>query len=645
MAARQKALLLLCTLIAIPGGAEIQRLQEGALVLEGIPELDAEAGQTLAPFLEVRSARFLGWMSNGSMLIRTRFGATTQLHSVSAPLGTRRQLTFFAEPVRQAVTAPAGSAAAAFLKDQGGDENYQVHLLNGSGAPGAVVTDGSSRYGQPLFSPSGERLAFMGNARDGIHWDIYLKELDSADTEVRRLTTTDGGYWYPLDFSGDEQRLLVQQYLSINESRLYLLDIASGQLAPVDLGANPVGIADAQFRRDAEGLLVIADVGSEHTELYRLSEDGARRESISAHRPWNVDRMAQTDDGSRLAFVTNEDGISRLTVLDTEQNMELDVPALPVGIIDHIAFQPGGHRLGLSLQGPTIPGDVYVLDSDPRPGWVRWTASELAGLEPSRLAEPELIRYPSFDGRDIPAFVYLPEGPGPHPVLVHIHGGPEGQFRPRFRFDIQYYVSALGMAVVAPNVRGSAGYGKSYLLLDNGMRRMDSVKDIGALLTWLTTRDDLNEAQTAVMGGSYGGFMVLASLAEYGDRLLGGIDTVGISNFVSFLENTSPYRQDLRRAEYGDERDPAMREFLEKISPTNNADSISKPLLVVQGANDPRVPRSESEQMVSRIRAQGGSVWYLLATDEGHGIRKKKNQRVYYQTAATFLKTLIAPSE
>ena len=280
---------------------------------------------------------------------------------------------------------------------------------------------------------------------------------------------------------------------------------------------------------------------------------------------------------------------------------------------------------------------------------MRWTSSEVGGLNTSTFVTPELIEYETFDlvdgkPRKIPAFYFKPEkSNGPMPVLISIHGGPESQYRPFFRSTLQYYLNELGIAVLAPNVRGSNGYGKTYLQLDNGGKREDTVKDIGKLLDWIAQQPELDSGRVGVMGGSYGGYMVLAAMIQFNDRLRAGIDVVGISNFVTFLENTKAYRRDLRRAEYGDERDPEMRAFLNKISPTTNAHKIARPMFIAQGLNDPRVPASESEQMVKVIRENGGAVWYMLAKDEGHGFRKKTNRNFYSNVVALFLQTFLLP--
>ncbi len=255
------------------------------------------------------------------------------------------------------------------------------------------------------------------------------------------------------------------------------------------------------------------------------------------------------------------------------------------------------------------------------------------------------MHYPTFDNvdgkpREIPAWLYKPAGAGPHPVLISIHGGPEGQSRPVFSTNVQQWAAELGYAVILPNVRGSSGYGKTYVALDNGTKREDSVRDIGALLDWIRTQPGLDAKRIVLIGGSYGGYMVLASMTHYNDRLRGAVDIVGISSFVTFLESTAEYRRDLRRPEYGDERDPKMRAFFEKISPLNNAGKITKPMLVIQGKNDPRVPYTESEQLVAKIRANGGEVWYLVGLNEGHGFAKRDNIDYYQWTVAMFLEKL-----
>ena len=353
-----------------------------------------------------------------------------------------------------------------------------------------------------------------------------------------------------------------------------------------------------------------------------------------------MENFTQNDDGSRIAFVSNEDGISVLHVLDTADYRELRLPALPIGVVGGIEFSPDGGRLALSINTATSPTDVYVVDIAGN-RLTRWTQSEVGGLDTSKFATPTLVRFKSFDGRSIPAFYYRPLGLKADekvPVLINIHGGPEGQAQPTFSPSIQYQLRELKVAVLVPNVRGSSGYGKTYLQLDNGFKRKDSVKDIGALLDWIAKQPGLDKDRVGVVGGSYGGYMVLASMVDYNARIRAGIDVVGISHFATFLKNTESYRRDLRRAEYGDERDPKMLAFHDEIAPLNNAKAITKPLFVAQGFNDPRVPYTEAEQMVKAVRGNGGDVWFLMFKDEGHGFRKKPNSDYYGAAEMLFWK-------
>jgi dipeptidyl aminopeptidase/acylaminoacyl peptidase len=369
---------------------------------------------------------------------------------------------------------------------------------------------------------------------------------------------------------------------------------------------------------------------------------------VTADIPWNVEDGALSDDRRRAAFTVNEGGRSALYLLDPQTRKYARVNSIPVGLVGELEFSPDGNKLALTINTAKSPSDTYVLyldgDALSYGKLERWTFSEVGGLDTTTFREPELIQYPTFDDvdgkpRQIPAWLYKPAGSGPFPVVISIHGGPEGQARPAFSSTYQLWLEKLGVAILVPNVRGSSGYGRTYVRLDNGFQREDSVKDIGALLDWIEAHPDLDQDRVAVFGGSYGGYMVLASAVHFSDRLRAAVDIVGISSFVTFLENTQDYRRDLRRVEYGDERDPEMRAHLEKISPVNSVEKINIPLFVVQGENDPRVPVTESIQMVAALREQGETVWYMNALNEGHGYRKKENRDIYQQATVLFLKT------
>jgi dipeptidyl aminopeptidase/acylaminoacyl peptidase len=384
----------------------------------------------------------------------------------------------------------------------------------------------------------------------------------------------------------------------------------------------------------------VTDKHSEFQRLIKMDLTSKKDTILTADIKWDVDDLALSQDGTLIAFITNEDGVGVLHLMDAKTGKERKAPKLPLGTITNLRFHENNRDLGFNLSSAKSPSDAYSLDV--KSGKVeRWTESETGGLNPENFVEPEMLSFKSFDGIRISGFIYRPDPKkfsGKRPVIINIHGGPESQARPIFQARNNYYLNELGVAMIYPNVRGSAGYGKSFLTLDNGFKREDSVKDIGALIEWIKHDARLDANRIAVMGGSYGGYMVLASMTHFADELRCAVDVVGISNFLTFLKNTQDYRRDLRRAEYGDERDEKMRAHLEKISPLTNVEKIKKPLFVVQGKNDPRVPLSEAEQMVKKIRDQGGTVWYLMAKDEGHGFAKKKNADYQFLATIEFFK-------
>ena len=639
MIIRYMALLLACATTL----ASAQPRQEiGNLVLDGVPAHSPRVVATLDKWLAGRSASFRDFLPDGSMLVSTRFGDAEQIHRVERPLATREQITFEAEPISLALANPtAAPAQFLYARDRGGDENAQLYLHDLQTRTTRLLTNGKSRHGGALWSRDGRYLAFQSNARNGINQDVYVLEVATA-APPRLVVSSQGQTWQPLDWSPDGTRLLLLDYRSVTDADLYVADIAKGSTTRLPLPKS--GIGSARFSADGRGIWFSADLGEEFLQLRYLDLAETKPRTLTADLPWDIDNFEVDPNGRYIAYVANVDGYSRLELRDLGNNTTRRPSGLPEGLISNLRFDTRGTRLGLSIESATSPRDAWSYDID-KDIALRWTRSESGAVDPERWQAAELVRYPTWDrvgkqSRQIPAFVYTPRVAGPHPVVIDIHGGPEGQSRPGYSPYIQYLVNELGYAVIQPNVRGSTGYGRTYTQLDNGRLREDSVRDIGALLVWIAAQPQFDAKRVVVMGGSYGGYMVLASLVHYGDRLRGGIDVVGISNFVTFLNNTSGYRRDLRRAEYGDERDPAMRAFLQRISPLNRADTIRKPLLVVQGLNDPRVPASESAQLVARVRGSGGEVWYLAAKDEGHGFRKKANRDFYLKTAATFLEKL-----
>ena len=608
-----------------------------AIVVDGVPAVPADVFAELRRYQNTRAARLLGWM-DGGLLISTRFGDTTQLHRVAEPLGMRAQVTFFDEPVSAAGVNPGTRDGFVYLKDSGGSEFYQLFFFDAEDGRSSRLSDGKSRYIGVSWSPSGRQVGYSTTEGNGVDWDLHTQDLAG---ERRVVQQGEGVGWRIDDWSDDETRLLISRYISVNESRLYEFDLATGSRRRL-LGDVRAAFGTVRYGAGND-VYFTSDMGSEFRRLHRLDMvTGAV--TVLTDTPWDVATFAVSRDKARLAYVVNENGLSRLYAFETADRRFTALPELPAGIVSGLRFDPHADRLGFTVSSATTPSDVFSVDFGSRQ-LTRWTMSEIGGLRRDKLAQPTLITYESFDGRSIPAFVYKPRHAGRHPAIVNIHGGPEGQARPGFSPSTQFYLNELGAAVIFPNVRGSAGYGKSYLKLDNGRLREDSVRDIGALLDWIAEQPDLDADRVAVMGGSYGGYMVLASLVHFGDRLRAGVERVGISNFVTFLENTQPYRQDLRRAEYGDERDPDMRAFLESISPLNRVAEIDTPLLISQGLNDPRVPASESEQIVAALKGRGVPVWYVLAENEGHGFSRKANRDYLSAVTAEFLKARLLADE
>ncbi|MEW6303088.1 MAG: S9 family peptidase [Verrucomicrobiota bacterium] len=610
------------------------------LVVEGVPAITDELRQDVGRYLEFRAALFNHWHPvRREMLITTRFANTPQLHVVQWPGAARKQLTFLPEPVAGGSFRPKTGEFILFSQDTGGGEFYQLYRFDLADGRITLLTDGRARNTGATWADSGRWIAYTSTRRNGRDNDIYVMDPSNPKTD-RLLAEVSGGGWGIAGWSSDDAKLILAEYVSINESYLYVADAKTGAkelLTPK--GKEKIAYGGAQFAKDGRSIFVTTDKDSEFHRLVQIDLKTRQHKPLTTHIKWDVEGFELSPKGDVIAFVTNEDGASVLHLMNAKSGKELPAPKLPLGIILGLEWHENGRDLGFTLSSAKSPTDAYSLDV--KTGKLdRWTESETGGLDTANFVEPELVKMKSFDGLGISAFVYRPDAkkfPGKRPVLVNIHGGPEGQSRPLFQARNNYYLNELGVAMVYPNVRGSDGYGKTFLTLDNGFKREDSVKDIGAIIEWVRRDAALDGQRVGVIGGSYGGYMVLACMVHYNDILRCGVDIVGISNFVTFLKNTQDYRRDLRRVEYGDERDDKMRAFLEKISPANNVAKIKKPLFVVQGANDPRVPLSESEQMVAAIRKHGGNVWYLMAKDEGHGFGKKSNADFQFLSTILFL--------
>src|SRR5215469_3793298 len=609
------------------------------LVVEHIPAIPTAIAEKTSRYDEARSAALFDWSpTRREMLIGTRFGDTVQVHRVSMPGGARQQMTFYSDRVLGAAYLPGGQQFL-FSKDVGGGEWYQIYREDMRTGDVTLLTDGKSRNEGLVLAEHSSLVAFSSTRRTGKDSDIWV--MDGTDPKTARmLLQVEGGGWGPVAWSPDAKKLLVMNYVSINESYLWSVDIATGEKRLLTPKRNEtVSYGGAEYGKGGSTLYLTTDDGSEFMRLAKVDLATMKPVFLTTAIPWDVQEFALSEDKGTLVFVANENGLSKLYVLDTATDKFRPVNGVPVGVISGLNFRKGSDEVAFGVNSAQSPTDVYSVDL--RTGKVdRWTESETGGLNPRTFAVPKLVTWKSFDGREISGWLYAPDSakfPGKRPVIIVIHGGPESQATPIFLGQANYFINELGVAILEPNVRGSAGYGKMFLKLDNGMHRDDSYKDIGALLDWIPTQPNLNADRVMVRGGSYGGHMTWAVAAYYNDRIRCAEPIVGMSNLVTFLEHTEAYRRDLRRAEYGDERDPAMRAYLEKIAPMNHLDSMHKPIFAVVGKNDPRVPWTESRQILDKLNAQGTPTWFMMANDEGHGYAKKKNRDFLFDAEVLFV--------
>lgn len=615
------------------------------LVTDGIAKIPASLAETAGRYGSFRSASFVDWNPTGrEMLIATRFADTPQLHLVKMPGGARQQLTFYPDAVANGRFHPKGGDYIVFSKDIGGSEWYQLYRYDMKTADVTMLTDGKARNLLGPWSSGGDEIAYMSTRRTGKDTDLWV--MNPADPKSDHLLTKlEGGGWQPVDWSPDDKKILLLEDLSINESYLWLVDTTTGEKTALTSrdGKEKISYGDGRFSKDGKGIYITTDKDSEFHRLVYMDLATKEHKYLTSEIPWDVEQFDLSPQGDQIALVTNEDGESALRTLETKNPKLIGSLKLRGVITGRVRWSPDGKEIAYGFTDSRSAGDVFSigrgLGSKGAAASERWTKSETA-VKTDAFPNAELVKWKSFDDQAISGFLYRPPAKfsGKRPVVVVIHGGPEGQSQPAFLGRGNYYLNELGIALIYPNVRGSTGYGKTFSLLDNGFKREDTYKDINALFDWIATQPDLDASRICVTGGSYGGHMTLAISTFYSERIRCSVDIVGMSNLVTFLEHTEAYRRDLRRVEYGDERDPKMREFLEKIAPMNNIGKIQKPMLVVAGKNDPRVPVSESEQIKDALKNQGTTVWYLMAKDEGHGFRKKANQDFQFYATVEFLK-------
>ena len=614
------------------------------MIAEEVPLLSVNIVNEVKNYTESRSSSFVAWHPvKKEMLISTRFENTRQFYSVKIPDADPEQITFFDEPVRSAFYEPVMGDYFLFYKDTGGNEFSQIYRYNISDKAVTLLTDGKRSQNSGIkWNNKKDKIAYISTKRNGKDRDFYIIDPLDLNSEIV-VSENNGGGWGIADWSEDDSKLLVREGISVNESRVYLLDINTGiksRLLPeIDERTTYIGIS---FSKDGNGIYLITNKDSEFNRLAYYDLDAKTMIYITSDIPWGVVDAELSDDGTQLAFETNENGLSKLYLLSTAANKYTPVQNLPTGVMGGLDWSADSKSIGFTFSTYNSSAIAYEYNTITNE-LIRWTKSETGGMDLTTLQEPELISWKSFDGLQISGYLYKASSKfiGKRPVIIDIHGGPEGQSRPVFLGRDNYYLNELGISIIYPNVRGSSGYGKTFLDLDNGLKREESVKDIGALFDWIEQQPELDKDRIMVTGGSYGGYMTLAVSYLYSEKIRCAVDVVGVSNYNTFMKNTEDYRRDLRRVEYGDERDPEIAAFFEAIAPMNHTEKIKKPILIVQGGNDPRVPYTEAVQMKEKIRENGGTVWFLMANDEGHGFGKKINADFQFYATVEFVKKFL----
>jgi dipeptidyl aminopeptidase/acylaminoacyl peptidase len=595
------------------------------------------------PYLSARRTVSPTLSPDGQLAFLTDVTGTNQVWTLDAPAEWPEQRTFYDERVASVSWAPDGERLA-FSNDAGADEHHQLFTLDPDDGTIEQLTERPDAiHGWGGWHPDGERVAFAANRRDGANFDVHVMGLD--DDEPRLVSEGDGTLgvegWGP-----NGEQLLVRTAHGSTDDDLFVVDVATGERRHVTPGDDEVRYRQPTFGPDGKGIYCLSDATADTKELVRIDLASLAVETVESGGDWPIDQLAIAGENGRLALTRNVDGyadchVGRLAAATEVATTDL---ALPEGVVHSLTFGPNGERLAVTVSTPTLNHSVFVVDPDDvdaggSPALERWTHPSTGGLSLDGFAQPDLVRYETFDDREIPAYVTFPEGvtredEASVPVVVDIHGGPHHQRRPWFRPIRQYFLDA-GYAVFEPNVRGSSGYGREYAELDDVAKRMDSVKDIAAAVEWLADQPAVDPDSVVAYGRSYGGFMVLAVLTEYPDLWAAGVDFVGIANWVTFLENTGDWRRSHRESEYGSLEED--RELLERISPIHDVDAIDCPLFIQHGENDPRVPVDEARQIAEAVEQRGIPVETCIFADEGHHTTKLANRIEQFERIGAFL--------
>ncbi|MEM8800720.1 MAG: alpha/beta fold hydrolase [Pseudomonadota bacterium] len=620
--------------------------QPNTLDVRRVPPIPAEITARIAAIHDLPSSQFVDWLPDGGIIVSKRKSGPRQLYRIPSPGSDPIAISNFDQPVARALFNPEDESLL-LLMDDDGDEDFQILRSDLDGEILDARTPEGTRASSIRLSPSGTRIAFSQAFHPEHPWGILTNNLKTNET---RVVFQDQGAWVPVDWSTDETTLLILEYQSIDQSRLALVDVETGIRVPIGPPLSSGGFRQAKFAADSRFIFWTGNHNREFVSLYRYDRKTGTATAMLDGISGDVDQFFLSQDGQRLVAVMNVEGVAALFGIDlkTDTRRTFDLP--PMSVVGPSGFSPDGNQFAFTAEQLTARPQVFSF------GWdggelTRWTNPEdesvAARERPIVSSAFRYLSFPDQDGKreDIHAFLHHPEGKGPFPVVIHIHGGPEAQSRPGHSIIYRHLIGDLGVAVVTPNIRGSTGYGRRFTHLDDGPLRQNSISDVVALLEWIEKDPRLDETRVVIRGGSYGGYVALATAIRVPERVKGVISSVGIANFVTFLEQTKPYRQDLRRIEYGDERNPRMRQFLTRISPLTNARRLRSPLMVIHGANDPRVPISEARALISAVEEEGGKPWTIFAENEGHGFKRRANRLFQFSAAHMFIERLISNTD
>ena len=640
----KKYFLLLALIPAQLFGQQQQLAFPQNLVTDNIPAPTAEMASRVKAYNESRSAVVMSWHPvNKEMLIGTRFGNTQQIHCLQMPMGNRKQLSFFEEAAKDASYEPVNGSFFIFSKDNGGDEFTQLFRYDLADKKITQLTEGGrTQNGNVVWNKTGRRLLYTATSAKTGNRNVYLLN-PLQPSQRREWISNEGGGWSIADWSDDEKGILLNQSFSINETCIWLYDSVTTKKTKILPKQPERTIYTAlQFDNTNGNIYLLTNKNSEFTYPALFNINKGSIEPLISNPAGETSSYAINKNQSMAAFVVNESGVSKMFLQDLNSK-KISPIKLPIGVAGSPVWHNNNEQFAFHLSTFQSPNDIFVYDVQ-KASLTRWTESEIGTMNLSGLKAPELIEWKSFDQQRISGFLYRAAShfTGKRPVIISIHGGPEGQSLPVFQGRNNYYLNEMGISIIYPNVRGSVGYGKTFADMDNGLKRKESVQDIGSLLDWIALQTDLDANRVMITGGSYGGYMTLACAVDYSNRIHCALDVVGISNFKTFLQNTESYRRDLRRVEYGDERDTTIAAFFDRISPGLHADKITVPLMIVQGKNDPRVPYTESTAMANTIKERKQSpVWFMMANDEGHGFSKKINQDFQFYATISFIEQFL----